>query len=198
MIDGQILKISEGNSKIGKIPNLSLPPVVTCRPDAPCAQHGCYAAKFYRMYPNVRNAWDSNLRLLQEDPEKFFYDLTLYLAVNKPERFRLFVSGDFPNELFFIQIMSIFDSYPETQVLCFTKRYDYPLHLAPENVNLILSMWPGLEVPDVSVDYPCAWLAEDDRRPVATHIRCLSNCVECGYKCFHAVSRELHCVFDRH
>jgi hypothetical protein len=198
MLDGMRLKISEGNSKLGKIPNLSLPPVTTCRPGAPCATEGCYAVKFYRMYPTVRSAWDSNLRLYQEDPDGFFSDLIVYLTMKKPERFRLFVSGDFPDEIFFVRIMDVFGSHPETKVLCFTKRFEYPLYITPRNVNMVLSMWPGLEIPDIAEDFPCSWLSTDVRRPIMTHIKCVSNCMECGYKCFTAVSRDLHCVFDPH
>lgn len=197
MSDGMRLKISEGNSKLGKVPNLSLPPVITCRPDVPCSAD-CYAVKFYRMWLTVRDAWDANLQFYREDPDGFFHDLILYLAMKKPKRFRLFVSGDFPDEIFFDRIMDVFGSYPDTQVLCFTKRFEYPLYIAPQNVNLVLSMWPDLEIPEIAADFPCSWLAEDDRRPEATHIRCVSNCVECGYKCFTAVSCDLHCVFDKH
>lgn len=35
------LNISEGNSKMDAIPSFSLPPVITCRPDAPCRKE-CY------------------------------------------------------------------------------------------------------------------------------------------------------------
>ena len=197
MPDGTRLRISEGNSKLGKVPNLSLPPVTTCRAEAPCAAD-CYAVKFYRMYPSVKSAWDSNLQFYQEDPDGFFSELILYLAIAKPKRFRLFVGGDFPDEVFFVRIMDVFGSYPDTQVLCFTKRFEYPLYIVPLNVNLVLSMWPGLEIPEIAVDFPCSWLSEDERRPLATHIKCVSNCIECGYKCFTAVSRDLHCVFDKH
>jgi hypothetical protein len=197
VLTGMKLKVSLGNSKIGKVPNVSLPPISTCRADPPCAKD-CYANKLYRMYPNVKAAWDSNLALYQEAPDQFFGELSMYLTFHKPERFRLFVSGDFPDEVFFVRVMDVFASYPMTQVLCFTKRYEFPLYVAPPNVNLVLSLWPGLTIPDIAQDFACAWLADDDRREPGTHVRCHGNCVGCDYKCFSAVSPNLHVVFERH
>jgi Gene product 88 len=195
--NGMRLKISPRNSKLGPLPNLSLPPVTTCRIDAPCI-HDCYAMNFYRMWPTVRNAWDNNLALYQNDPDGFFYDLCLYLATENPPRFRIHVGGDFPDEVYFIRMMDVCASYPSTQFLAFTKRYDYPLHNKPDNVNIILSMWPGLEIPDCINDFPAAWLEEDPRCPTGTRIVCEDYCPSCGHKCFYAAAPELPVIFKKH
>lgn len=196
--DGMLLKISLGNSKLGNVPNLSLPPISTCREDAPC--HGkCYARKFYHMWPNVKAAWDSNYSLYQEDPDRFFHDLIVWLTINKPPRFRLHVSGDFPDEMYFIKMCEIFEAQPQTQCLVFTKRYDYPLLIAPPNMRVVLSMWPGLEMPDNAYEFACAYLSTDPRVfELETVIRCKGGCVECGYACWHGLNPELPVVFDMH
>ena len=53
------IKISNGNSKMGKIPSVSLPSVVTCRKDCSCKEK-CYARKIERIRPNVRDSYAAN------------------------------------------------------------------------------------------------------------------------------------------
>ena len=196
--DGMLLKISLGNSKLGNIPNLSLPPIISCRQGVPC-HSDCYAQKFYRMWPSVKAAWDSNLRLYDEDPDRFFSDLIVWLTINKPPRFRLHVSGDFPDEMYFIRMCDVFEAQPQTQCLVFTKCYDYPLRVAPPNMKVVLSLWPGLDTPEAAEEFPCAYLSHDHRvAELETVIKCKSGCVECGYACFNGLSPELPVVFDMH
>lgn len=204
MLDGMLLKISLGNSKIGGVPNLSLPPIATCRPGAPCANI-CYAKHAYNRWPNVKKAWDSNLSLYLEDPDKFWHDLCLFLAVGNYRRFRLFVGGDFPDEMFFVKSMDIFSTYKDISILCFTKRYEYVnnnLDDIPDNVNLVISAWPGLEVPDLVRVLPSAWLQGDERFfdwfPESPYVNCPGNCDTCGHQCWHAVSPELPVIFKQH
>jgi len=189
------LKISEGNSKLGKIPNLSLPPITTCRVDVPCAE-ACYARKSYRMYLNVRNAWDSNWALYQEDPELFFGDLINYLARKKPERFRLHVSGDCPDQRYFNRMADIFHHFQGTKCLMFTKRYD--LQMSGTTIKVVLSTWPGMDLPENN-NLPWAWLEEDPRLPKdEPYIHCPGGCDACGMRCWDGVSAELPVVFSRH
>ena len=196
--DGMLLKISSGNSKLGNVPNLSLPPITSCRPDVPCHSK-CYAKKFYQMWPSVKAAWDSNMQLYDEDPDRFFHDLIVWLTMNKPPRFRLHVSGDFPDEMYFIRMCEAFEAQPQTQCLVFTKRYDYPLRIAPENMKVVLSLWPGLTKPEIAEELPCAYLSHDVRvERLETIIKCRSGCVECGYACWNGLSSELPVVFDMH
>ena len=72
------VKISSGNTKLGPtIPNISLPPIETCRHDAPCKKD-CYAMKSFNQYPNVRNAWQHNLATYQKNPTQYFNDINFY------------------------------------------------------------------------------------------------------------------------
>ena len=196
------LSVSKGNSKIGTVPNLSLPPILTCRTDVPCAADGCYAMKAYRMYPNVRDAWRGNLEYYQADPVGFFNDLILFFAQKNPQRFRLFVGGDFPDENFFIRVCDILSTWSKISCLVFTKRYEWAILNSgriPSNFNVVLSMWPGLELPAGWEQFPTAWLEEDVRFPVEqTRIVCTGNCVDCSYQCWGALSPQLPVVFKRH
>ena len=194
---GRELKISSGNTKLGKIPNLSLPPITTCRPDATC-KVDCYANKAYRTYPTVRNAWESNLQLYKEDPEGFFTQLYDWLWNNDPKQFRIHVSGDCPDARYFRVLCDVISLFPSTTFVMFTKRYELPFHLATDNFKIILSMWPGLALPDWLEYMPKAWLADDVRFPIAEpYISCPGKCDDCS-ACWSAVSAELPVVFNRH
>lgn len=138
------LHVSNGNSKMGLIPSVSLPPVITCRPGAPCIGK-CYAKKLYRLRPTVRNAYDENLELLQAAPDSFFLQLRAALAISR--YFRLHVSGDFVNAEYFSRCVDAVKSAPGCTVLAFTKQYEIvnawiaengPL---PDNFKIIFSGW---------------------------------------------------------
>ncbi len=192
------LKISKGNKKIGGVPNFSLTPGVSCVPNIPCFTEGCYAKKAL-MYPATRRAWASNLDLYLQYPFKFFRDLHEWLAINKPERFRAFVGGDFPNEDFWIKFAEVVNRHPETSFLAFTKRYDYDYSIKPDNCQIILSTWPGVPLPE-NEDLPWAWLEEDIRFPLGSmYLKCQGNCSgSCNYKCWSLIDKDIPVIFPKH
>lgn len=66
-------------------------------------------------------------------------------------------------------------------------------------MKIVLSMWPGLDIPACADRYPLAWLEGDVRRPVVgAYISCPGSCVECEFVCWHGVSPELPVVFKKH
>jgi hypothetical protein len=191
------LKISPGNTKIGSVPNLSLTPGESCVKGVPCLGEGCYALSSYKRFKHVKAAWDGNLEFYKEDPDKFFFELDLYLKKKRPERFRLFVGGDFPDESFYLRFLQVAEKNSATTFLCFTKRYEYNYKTKPDNLQIILSVWPGFDLPGNGL-LPWAWLDEDTRRPDNTHLRCCGNCTDCDHKCWDFVSIEVPVVFPKH
>lgn len=192
------LKISLKNSKIGNVPNLSLPPGVSCAPDIPCLTEGCYAMKAYRLYPGTRKAWNSNLEFYNEDPSEFFREFLQWLIKHNPKRFRLFVGGDFPDEDFLMHANILAIRAPKTKFLVFTKRYDYDYRNKPENLQVILSTWPGVPLPE-NTDLPWAWLEGDDRRSKnRPHFVCPGGCTNCEHKCWDFISADIPVVFKKH
>lgn len=87
------VSISNGNAKMGAIPSVSLPPVITCPKGAPCAAK-CYAAKLCRIYPTVRNAYQNNLDILNQDWEAYWQQVRAAVSLSK--YFRFHVSGGYP------------------------------------------------------------------------------------------------------
>lgn len=57
--------IQRGNSKMGNVMHINLPPPMTCK-GRPCLTDGCYAMKFYRLRKEVKKSWDGNWTVLQE------------------------------------------------------------------------------------------------------------------------------------
>ena len=194
------IKISEGNSKIKNVANLSLPPVVTCVKNVPCATEGCYALGSWNRYPNVRAAWGTNLEFYKSDPKRFFSEFSQWIFKHQPERFRLFVGGDFPDEKFAKSYMSLCGLYPTTQFLVFTKRYSIDFSSKPDNCQVILSTWPGLTLPK-NKDLPWAWLEGDIRIPAdAYYLRCPGDCSSevCGHKCWGFIDKDTAVCFPKH
>ena len=192
------LKISLNNSKIGKIPNLSLPPGVSCAPGVPCFNEGCYAKGPYNRYPATKAAWDSNYKLFIENSAKFFAEWDEWLTKHKPKRFRIFVGGDFPSESFYFMTEGLAIEHPKTSFLAFTKRYDYDYSRRPENLQIVLSTWPGWPLP-TNTSLPWAWLSEDfRRRKSAPHYACPGGCGDCPFFCWDKLDKDTHVVFPRH
>lgn len=85
------VSISNGNSKMGAIPSVSLPPVKTCVNCESCAQK-CYAKKLCRIYPSVKAAYDRNYEILTNDRVNYFSQVKA--AAMLTSFFRWHVSGD--------------------------------------------------------------------------------------------------------
>lgn len=140
----QKLSISKGNSKMGAIPSVSLPPIITCPAGAPCAKK-CYAAKICRLRPNVRQCYENNLMLLYDNPERFWADIDA--ALKKTTHFRFHVSGDIVDALYFYDMVKAAKENPHCQILAFTKQYEIVNDYIdrhdglPENLHIIFSLW---------------------------------------------------------
>jgi len=180
------LSISKGNSKMGAIPSVNLPPGITCNPYVTCATDGCYALKAYRMYPNVKAAWERNLELWQMYPISYWDQMNDWQRKHKPEYFRFHSAGDIPGGSYCHDMIVHASLYPNTRFLCFTKQY---FHVAnqiqpfPTNLSIVLSMWPGCELPEGSAlsGLPKAWVQDGTETRIPDDaIQCAGRCDSCG------------------
>jgi len=143
------ITISLNNSKLGdKIPSLNLPPIITCRADAPCKKD-CYALKGNWCYPNVKESLKNNLNLFLKDKKTFFNDIIEFLTNDDVifKFFRWFSAGDIVNKEFFEGIIKVAKKCKNTKFLLFTKKFnivnDYLSEnkKIPNNLNVVFSGW---------------------------------------------------------
>lgn len=195
--------ISKGNNKMGKIPNISLPPIVTCNGCEGTCAGKCYANKFYRMYPSVRKAWDTNLAEVQSNSDVFFNSVRKQLSKMAPRFFRWHVGGDIPSHNYFIGIVDIALAIPETKFLVFTKQYSLVNWAVangvdtPSNLQIVFSAWPGMEVTN-PYNFKVAWMQDGtETRVPESAFECAGSCTECS-ACFSLNKINRDVVFHIH
>lgn len=180
------ISISHGNAKMGAIPSLSLPALITCSPEAcKCCGKKCYAHKIARLRPKtVGAAYQRNLDILKSDPDKFWREVNAAVAVSR--FFRFGVSGDIYNYEYLEKMCESAKKNPHCQILCFTKQFDIvneylEHHRLPKNLQVIFSAWRGMEMknphnlPEAHVMYKDGFTtAKDGAR------WCSMNCHSCA------------------
>ena len=196
------IKISNGNMKLGSLPNFSLTPGKSCAPAAcQSCYKDCYARKAYRMYKQTRNAWDTNTELVTQHLDVVEQDLRKYFSrLSAPRFFRIHTSGDFVTKEYAEMWCTIGREFPDTKFLAFTKAFDNVRGLSfSPNFSLVLSGWPGLELPDdLREQYSVAWMQDgtESRVPDNT-LECPGNCETCG-ACWGLNKIHKDVVFHKH
>lgn len=190
------IKISEGNRKLGKIPNISLTPIESCPPGVLC-KDDCYCQKAMRLYPSAAAAWANNLAVYREDPAEYFVQVQTYLHNKKPELFRWHVAGDIPDWTYFALMKLTAELHPETKFLVYTKNFRLAAlsKFIPRNLSVILSMWPGAPVQE-HLTLRRAWCQNGtEERVPAGAIPCPGQCYACA-QCWNPVGEDI--VFHKH
>ena len=196
----EILKVSHGNRKMGEIPSVSLPPVITCRKNAPCIKD-CYACKLCRIYKNVAESYKNNYELYNTDPDSYFRQLDG--AMKMSLYFRVHVSGDVPTMDYFNRLVEVVKNNPHCKVLMFTKQFEIVnAYISenggnretaiPENFKIIYSAWQDFKpinpynFPETNVIFPNTQVPDNWKI-------CGGNCSECvcrGVGCWELKAGE--------
>ena len=197
----QTVSISQGNTKMGAIPSVSLPACVTCNPDAPCFKK-CYALRLTRRYKTVANAYDRNLDILQTAPAHYW--LQVKAAASMTRFFRYHVSGDIPDIKYFSHMVQIAEALPDTKFLAFTKQYNIvneyiskyiPL---PKNLVVILSNWGAWKCENPH-NLPTCEIILKGSEPAPNWKICGGNCTECacrGIGCWELKNGETIAIYE--
>lgn len=198
------LYISPGNTKIGRTPNLSMPPILSCRPGIPCSRI-CYALNSFVQYPDVVRRWTGNQMLWRSDPDAFrqMFQENMERRRNK-KFFRWFVGGDIPDLSFLCFTVDAAYNFPETKFLVFTKRIDLlstNRNVNPRNLTIIVSTWPqDLSYEPFRSGYPMSWFiphgAQPEDRVPKNAFQCPGKCETCR-KCWNAKVGD-NIVFHEH
>ena len=192
--------ISNGNSKMGYIKSVSLPPIVTCADGCTCAKD-CYANKMCKRYPSVKKSYDKNLAFYLNNPNEYFTQIREQAFTQR--YFRWHVSGDIVDYRYFMEVVWMAYNLADTEFLIFTKRYDIVnefLHYdgtLPPNLHVIFSVWEGMKL-DNPHNLPIAFVCKPRKKLTEKHMEafedahtfvCGGNCTECcmdGVGCFYA------------
>lgn len=201
MPNNNTVSISKGNSKMGFIPSVSLPPIVTCARGCTCAKK-CYAAKLCRIYGTVRKAYARNLDILKNDMDNYFIQVKAAAMVTK--YFRFHVSGDIPDMNYLDRMVKLAQELPGTTFLAFTKQYNFINNFLqyaaiPDNLKIIFSEWPGMHMENPH-NLPVAHVIFKGSEPADDWKICGGNCSECacrGVGCWELKKSE-HIAFYEH
>lgn len=145
------MAISKGNRKIGRVMNVSLPPILTCANCKEC-KYLCYDIKACAQYPNtVIDARAKNLAILRLNRDDFFKridDAMNRRRVNK--FFRWHVSGDIVDIDYFGRMVENARNHPDFIIWTYTKNYSVVNEwidsngALPKNMHVMFSEWRGL------------------------------------------------------
>lgn len=148
--------ITKGNTKIGRVLNVSLMPIITCANCKVC--HGyCYDIKACLQYLNVLKARVRNTVIYMFDPARYFDQIEN--AIRKARKnfyFRWHVSGDIPDYFYLCEMIRIARKYPNWTFWTYTKNYKLvnkwiaenggTKAALPSNLSIMFSAWDGLEM----------------------------------------------------
>ena len=181
---------SVANSKMGRVGNFSVLPVVTCNCDAPCTKgNTCYAKRMVARYKNVREAYQYNTEALLRDNR--YNDLIKsadnFIAYNEFWLFRWNVSGDFATLDYLMAACEVAKHNPDVKFLAFTKQYSLVNEYAkreeiPANLKIIFSAWPGMPMENPH-NFPVANVIFKGQQPADNWKICGGNCSECACRC---------------
>lgn len=193
--DAARVHISGGNSKLGAIMNISLPPVVTCHNCGSCSKY-CYAVRTYNRFTSTAAGWNENYLLFLSDPDRYFAEISA--AVKTQRFFRWHVSGDIVNSRYLAGMIDVAFENPKVEFLAFTKAYQIVnewIQLEsdiPGNLHLLFSASPGVAMPNPYRLPECHINFQDPALNTYCggaeyEYHCTGNCTECaanGCGCF--------------
>jgi hypothetical protein len=189
------VRISKDNSK-GVGLNVSLSPTGACAPGVPCAGD-CYAQKSYVRYPMVREAWDANLDAALYHREEYFYQIAAIIGRSRTGYFRWHVAGDILDQDYLMKMKAVAGIFGDVKFLAFTKRHDLDYFGMPENLRVVLSMWPGWGDMCVGGDLPRAWMQDGtETRVPRDAVMCEGKCSDC-HACWE-LAKGSHVIFKKH
>lgn len=186
------IHISKKNAKLGNIANISLPPLVTCIDNPPCAAK-CYARKAYEGYAahTCGPAWDENLAEYKADAASYFGQITRFLHQHpQTTHFRWHVSGDIPDAVYYSYMLAVAVMNPTVKFLCYSRKsflLPPPFGAIPANFTMLRSIWLDEVDPEL---YKGRWFKVVPKDvPIDPALACPGRCDKC-YACWNLKAGE--------
>jgi hypothetical protein len=185
--------ISSGNMKIGRVLNVSLPPLVTCGKNCAVCMHKCYDIKACLQYENVMNARSRNYVILRENARIYWEQIRAKMARRRKNKFfRFHVAGDIISTEYLSEMIKTARMFPDFRIWTYTKQYDIvnayvsnhgnsKRKAIPENLTIMFSQWEGLTMvnPFGFPVFTCVMLGQ---KPPKGYYKCPGNCDICKAK----------------
>lgn len=200
------VNISFKSKKLGRIPSVNVPPIITCRENTPCA-HLCYARKGVFCYEKVKKAHLQNYLAYHEDNQKFFNDINAVLNddVIIYKYFRWHMAGDIIDMNYLYGMVKVAKANPKTKFMAFTKKFELVnMYLAvnklPKNLVIVFSAWDkNFEIPNPH-KLPVSYIDFKKKKlnPTIPHTskKCSGDCTTCKI-CWNLKNGE-SVVFKQH
>ena len=145
----------------------------------------------------VKRAWQKNLKVYQNNAQDYFNQIAGWLTRYEPEFFRFHVGGDIPDQLYFFKMVQLASEFPDVKILTFTKNFELDFSFIPDNLSVVLSMWPGMRM-SKKWDLPKAWCQDGTETRVPDDaLECPGGCIDCGL-CWHLKNLNKDVVFKLH
>lgn len=183
------MAISKGNRKIGRVMNVSLPPLLSCANCSGCSKL-CYDIKACLQYPDtVIDARMRNLTILQKDRDEYFRRIDTAISRRRLHKFfRWHVAGDIIDADYFARMVDIARRHPDFKFWTYTKNYavvnrwvdENGRDALPANLSVMFSEWRGMPM-DNPHGFPEFRVVFKDETPPAGHY-CPGNCDICKEK----------------
>lgn len=196
------LCISNGNRKIGKAMNVSLPPILSCGNCKEC-KHFCYDIRACLQYKNVIDARVRNYVILLRDRDLYFSTIDKACNRRKSNKmFRWHVSGDIIDLDYFCRMVEIARNHPDFIFWTYTKMYHivneycdrYGKESIPENFSVMFSEWKGMELVNPYHFGEFRALYENESIPENTYY-CPGNCDICKAARRGCIANENTCIY---
>ena len=177
--------ITRGNRKIGRVLNVSLPPIFSCKHNCNECRKQCYDIKANMQYGNVLNARARNFAILLKDRDRYFSEIEKALSPRcKRKYFRWHVGGDIVDLDYLMHMVKIARKHPDWIFWSYTKQYDIvnayiaQFGALPSNLSIMFSLWDNVPCDNPYHMPTFAAYAHDDKVP-SNVWRCTGNCEIC-------------------
>lgn len=196
------LCLSTGNRKIGRVMNVSLPPILSCSNCKEC-KFLCYDIKACMRYPEtVVDARIRNLVILQKDRNEYFNRIEQAISRRRTNKyFRWHVAGDIVDIDYFDRMVGIAARHPDFKFWTYTKNYsvindwvaEHGRDAIPSNFSIMFSEWRGMPMENPHGFPEFRVVFKDEKRP--TGFYCPGNCDKCKQSGRGCIAREtVYCM----
>ena len=184
--------LSKGNRKIGRVMNVSLPPILTCHHCKEC-KHICYDIKACLQYPEtVIDARIRNYMIMTMDRDNYFNRISKAMNRRKKNKyFRWHVAGDIIDYDYLDRMIKNAIAHPDFIIWTYTKEYDIvnewiknnggSKEVLPKNFTIMFSEWRGLEMinPYGLPEFRVVFNDDEVKPDPKTNHYCPGNCDIC-------------------